>query len=154
MFQDDVPTTQQNLAQYMQSRLVEPLGFTNPSAWLVDPFGVELGFGGLAVTARDFARIGELYRNGGRVDGNQIVPEGWVSASVTASAPHLQPGKVVVGGVTAYEGYGYQWWLPPGDRGEFSAVGVYNQFVYVDPTSGVTIVKLSANRTYGTTEAC
>ncbi len=144
--------TQQNLAQYMQSRLVEPLGFTNPSAWLVDPFGVELGFGGLAVTARDFARIGELYRNGGRVDGNQIVPEGWVSASVTASAPHLQAGKVVVGGVTAYEGYGYQWWLPPGDRGEFSAVGVYNQFVYVDPTAGVTIVKLSANRSYGTTE--
>jgi CubicO group peptidase (beta-lactamase class C family) len=35
-------------------------------------------------------------------------------------------------------------------RGEFSAIGVYNQFVYVDPSRGVTIVKLSANRAYGT----
>jgi CubicO group peptidase (beta-lactamase class C family) len=141
-----------DLADFMQSRLIEPLGFTNPSAWLVDPLGVELGFGGLAVTARDFARIGELYRNGGRVDDRQVVDADWVAASVTASAPHLQSGNVVVGGITTYEGYGYQWWLPPGDRGEFSAVGVYNQFVYVDPTAGVTIVKLSANRTYGTTE--
>ena len=49
------------------------------------------------------------------------------------------------------EGYGYQWWRPAGDRGDFSAIGVYNQFVYVDPASAVTIVKLSANRAYGTT---
>ena len=31
------------------------------------------------------------------------------------------------------------------------AVGIYNQFVYVDPSREVTIVKLSANRAYGTT---
>ncbi|HEX4087885.1 MAG TPA: hypothetical protein VHZ33_04165, partial [Trebonia sp.] len=47
-------------------------------------------------------------------------------------------------------GYGYQWWLPAGGRGEFMAVGVYNQYVYVDPANAVTIVKLSANRAYGT----
>ena len=144
--------TREDLADFMQSRLCEPLGFTNPGAWLVDPLGVELGFGGLALTARDYARIGELYRNGGRVDDRQVVPAEWVSASVTASAPHLQAGHVVVGGHTTFEGYGYQWWLPPGDRGEFEAVGVYNQFVYVDPTSAVTIVKLSSNRRYGLTE--
>ena len=144
--------TGQSLSEFMQSRLVEPLGFTNPSAWLVDPLGVELGFGGLAVTARDYARIGELYRNGGRVDDLQVVDAEWVQSSVTASAPHLQSGKVVVGGITTPEGYGYQWWLPPGEHGEFEAVGVYNQFVFVDPVAGVTIVKLSANHTYGTTE--
>ncbi|MEI6374213.1 MAG: serine hydrolase [Actinomycetes bacterium] len=144
--------TGESLADFMQSRLCEPLGFTNPGAWLVDPHGVELGFGGLALTARDYARIGELYRNGGRVGDQQVVAEEWVAASLTVSAPHLQSGVVVVGGHTTFEGYGYQWWLPPGDRGEFDAVGVYNQFVYVDPTAGVTIVKLSSNRTYGLTE--
>ncbi|MEI6231087.1 MAG: serine hydrolase [Actinomycetes bacterium] len=144
--------TGQDLADYMHSRLVEPLGFTYPGAWLVDPQGVELGFGGLALTARDYARIGELYRNGGRVGDLQVVDADWVKASVTASAPHLQSGKVVVGGITTPEGYGYQWWLPPGEHGEFEAVGVYNQFVFVDPIAGVTIVKLSANHTYGTTE--
>ena len=57
---------------------------------------------------------------------------------------------MVVGGHGFPAGYGYQWWIPAGDRGEFSAIGVYNQFVFVDPSRGVVIVKLSANRTYGT----
>ena len=37
-----------------------------------------------------------------------------------------------------------------GDEGDYAAIGVYNQFVYVDPASNTTIVKLSANRRYGT----
>ena len=47
-------------------------------------------------------------------------------------------------------GYGYQWWLPEVDPGEFSAIGIYNQFVYVHPQARTVIVKLSANRAYGT----
>jgi CubicO group peptidase (beta-lactamase class C family) len=47
-------------------------------------------------------------------------------------------------------GYTYQWWLPEGDRGEFSAIGIYNQCVYVDPSRDVVIVKLPANRACGT----
>ncbi len=39
--------------------------------------------------------------------------------------------------------------VPAGDRGEYSAIGVYNQFVYVDPTARSAVVKLSANRRYG-----
>ena len=46
-------------------------------------------------------------------------------------------------------GYGYQWWLPEGDLGDYSAIGVYNQFVHVDPALGTVIVKLSANPAYG-----
>lgn len=38
-----------------------------------------------------------------------------------------------------------------GERVEFSAIGVYNQFVYVAPTARTVIVKLSANPAYGTT---
>ena len=62
----------------------------------------------------------------------RVVPADWVRDSTTAGAPH-------------------QWWLPDGDRGEFSAIGIYNQFVYVDPSRAVVIVKLSSNRAYGTT---
>jgi len=48
-------------------------------------------------------------------------------------------------------GYGYQWWLPDGGLGDYSAIGVYNQFIYVDPAHETVIVKLSANPAYGTT---
>ena len=139
-----------SVADYMQAKLVEPLGLGDPGYWFVDPTGVEMGFGGLNLTARDYAAFGELYRNGGAWNGTQIVPEDWVRVSTRSTAPHTAPGQPVLAGTRLAEGYGYQWWLPAGNRGDFMALGVYNQMIYVDPASAVTIVKLSANRSYGT----
>ena len=49
-------------------------------------------------------------------------------------------------------GYGYQWWLPGfGDTQDYAAIGVYNQFIYVNPRERTVIVKLSANSNYGRT---
>ena len=45
-------------------------------------------------------------------------------------------------------GYGYQWWLPPQPEGDFMAVGVYNQFIFVSPRNGIVIAKTSANPHY------
>lgn len=140
-----------SLADYMHTKLMRPLGMESSGYWLTDPAGMELALGGLNLTARDFAKIGELYRNGGRWAGQQIVPQSWVESSVVPDSAHLAPGKVIVGGHVFPFGYGYQWWVPEGERGEFAAIGIYNQFVYVDPSRGTVIVKLSANRKYGTT---
>lgn len=146
-----IATTGRSIANYMQEKLGQPLGMEAPGYWIVDSAGVELALGGLNLSARDFAKIGELYRNQGVWGGKQIVPQSWVAASIRSDAAHLEPGKVIVGGHVFPFGYGYQWWIPQGKIGEFSAIGVYNQFVYVDPSRGVVIVKLSANHKYGTT---
>jgi len=145
-----VSATGRSLTDYMQEKLCGPLGFESDSFWLVDPAGMEMAFAGLNLTARDFARLGELYRNGGRWNGQQIVPEAWVMASIRADAAHLEPGQPILADHPLDLGYGYQWWLPAGDRGEFTAMGIYNQLVYVDPSRAVVIVKLSANPAYGT----
>jgi CubicO group peptidase (beta-lactamase class C family) len=140
----------QTVAAYMQAKLVEPLGLTDPGYWVIDPAGIEMGYAGLNLTARDYAAFGELYRTGGAWSGRQLVPADWVRVSTRSTARHTAPGQPVIAGVRLPQGYGYQWWLPEGDRGDFMAIGVYNQYVYVDPASAVTIVKLSANRAYGT----
>ncbi|WP_071288090.1 serine hydrolase domain-containing protein [Mycolicibacterium llatzerense] len=147
-----VSATGRSITDYMQEKLVEPLGISSPTYWLVDSAGMEVAFAGLVMTARDYAKFGELYRNGGRWRGQQVVPASWVEASLTADAEHLQPGRPIIGSHPLNLGYGYQWWLPAGDSGEFSAIGVYNQFVYVDPIKKIVIVKLSANRMYGTSD--
>ena len=77
-----------------------------------------------------------------------MVPAEWVHDSVTPDAPHLMPGLDPEYPI----GYGYQWWVPQGDEGEFSAIGVYNQFIYVNPARRIVIVKLSANSDYGLTD--
>ncbi len=144
-----IGATGRSIADYMYEKLVVPLGMESSSHWLTDTAGVEWAYGGLTVTARDFAKIGELYRRGGDWHGTQVVPAEWVQRSLVFDKPHLEPGQTVIGDEVLPTGYGYQWWLYPGDRGDFSAIGIYNQHVYVDPPTGAVIVKLSANRTYG-----
>ena len=147
-----IEATGRSLTDYMQEKLCEPLGMEFPSYWLLDGKGREMAFAGLNMTARDFAKLGQLFLDRGVSDGRQIVPAEWVAASTTFDAPHLAPNKPLVSDHAFPLGYGFQWWLPPGDRGEFSGIGVYNQYVYVDPSRGVVIVKLSANPAYGTSK--
>ncbi|MGC2942077.1 MULTISPECIES: serine hydrolase domain-containing protein [unclassified Brevibacterium] len=142
--------TGHSVADYMQEKLVNPLGFESPGYWVTDLAGTEMSYAGLNLTARDFARLGELYRNEGSWQGRQIVDEQWVRDSTSINSAIREPGKPLVGDHAMSLGYGYQWWIPAGDRGGYSAIGVLNQFVYVDPETESVIVKLSANRNYGT----
>jgi CubicO group peptidase (beta-lactamase class C family) len=142
--------TGRSIADLTQTQLWDPLGMESTAYWMVDNDGVEMAFGGLNATARDYAKIGELFRNRGNWKGTQIVSADWVQASVTPDAPHLQYG--VNNMSDDIMAYGYQWWLLDGDEGEYSAIGVYNQFIYVNPAKDLVIVKLSANRLYGTTD--
>jgi len=146
-----VKATGRSITDYMQEHLFEPLGMESDGYWLLDPTGREMAFGGLNLTARDFAKLGELYRRGGEWNGRQIVPAAWAAASVVPDAPHLEWGRPVIAGGNLPDGYGYQWWLIPGGLDQYSAIGVYNQWVFVSPHDRVTIVKSSATRTYGTT---
>jgi CubicO group peptidase (beta-lactamase class C family) len=142
--------TGRTVTDYMQEKLWQPLGMESDGYWLVDGENMEMAFGGLNATARDYAKLGELFRQGGNWHGKQIVSEEWVKASVTPDAPHLMPGDNPNSDYPM--GYGYQWWLMDGDEGEYSAIGVYNQFIYVNPVANIVIVKLSANSDYGMTE--
>ena len=76
-------------------------------------------------------------------NGKQILPREWVKDSMDISAKYSRPGS----NYDAYNaiGYGYQWWVPEGDQGEFMAIGVYGQWIYVNPSRQVIIVKASAD---------
>lgn len=139
--------TGQSLTSYMQSKLWDPLGMNHDAHWVVDPDNVEMAFGGLNATALDYARLGELHRLDGNWQGQQLVSSAWVRAATTPDAPHVMPNRPDDPDYGL--GYGYQWWVPGGSDREFMAIGVYNQLIYVNPSADTTIVKLSANPTYG-----
>jgi CubicO group peptidase (beta-lactamase class C family) len=139
-------TTGKTQADYLEEKLWSPLGMESDAYWITDDQGVEFAAGGLIATLRDFAKLGRLYANGGRWNDVQIVPADWVHASITPDAPHLVPGKRASS--DSAWGYGFQWWVPD-DSGAFSAVGIYNQFVYINPAMHLVIAKTSANHSYG-----
>jgi CubicO group peptidase (beta-lactamase class C family) len=136
-----------SLTEYMQSRIWDRVGMEHDARWLVDATGMELALGGLNVSLRDYARFGELYRNGGILRGRRIVPAAWVAESTTPDGPHLMPGKDNPASSSSW-GYGYQWWIPDPDMGDYTAAGIYNQYIYVHPGAGVVIAKNSANHRY------
>jgi len=47
-------------------------------------------------------------------------------------------------------GYAYQWWVPEGNEGEFTAIGVWGQYLYVNPAKKIIIVKSSADPGFDT----
>ncbi len=138
-----VRATGQDLATYTSEKLWKPLGMELDAFWMVDDSGMEMAFGGLNAGLRDYARFGRLFLNRGEWNGRQVIPVAWVEASVTPDAPHLVPGPKP-DTINAL-GYGYQWWLPADWRGDFVALGVYNQMIYVDPQHRMVIAKNSAN---------
>ena len=135
------------LTDLLREKIWHPLGMEHKSLWMIDGEGMEMAMGGLQATLRDMAHLGRLYLHEGSWNGKQIVPAQWVHDSVTPGAPHLMPGKNNPGSASSF-GYGYQWWIPSKPHGDFVAVGIYDQYMYTDPTTGIIIAKTSANKRY------
>jgi CubicO group peptidase (beta-lactamase class C family) len=88
------------LEAYAHEKLFKPLGIKK-HRWQYTPMGVANTAGGLRMTAREYARFGQLYQNKGRWNGKQIIPEDWVAASFTKHQKVNPNGSLH---------YGYLWW--------------------------------------------
>jgi CubicO group peptidase (beta-lactamase class C family) len=135
--------TGKTLAEVASRDVWTPMGAEFDATWNLDrDGGIEKGFCGLNATARDFARIGQMVLDNGRVGDRQVVPSEWIDRIST-------PGDKPIDDW----GYSGQFWFPPNsdgdsDRGgDVTALGVYGQYVWIDPASETVIVKLSDHGT-------
>ena len=138
--------TDMPLREYLYKRIWSKIGTESDAYYIADKTGTDMALGGLNATLRDFSKFGQLYLNEGSWDGEQIVPKSWVVKSHTPDAPHLMPNA---GDLSSSEwGYGYQWWIPGDPLTDYTAHGIFNQFIYVDPLSNVVIAKTSSNHRF------
>jgi CubicO group peptidase (beta-lactamase class C family) len=120
------------VAQYLSEKLWAPLGMESSATWwLAAPGGLEIGGSGLSATLRDYARFGLFLLNDGVIDGQRVLPEGWVAEASS---------RKVIGGEEVE--YGYMLW--PLHGRSYAAIGIFGQFVFVDPERRLVVAMWSA----------
>ncbi|MCQ4630289.1 beta-lactamase family protein [Shinella sp. CPCC 100929] len=123
--------------------LWKPMGAKGNADISVDAIGTPRTAGGVSMTARDLARLGELLRNGGARDGKQIVPEAWIrDMQENGDKEAWQQGR----NVDLPNGRYRSQWYQSGEADQaFCAIGIHGQWLYVDPSTETVIVKLSSH---------
>jgi len=147
------------ILDYAREKLFDPLGIvTHPAwegsdpntkngfndagfGWLIDSTGVHSGGYGLRLTAPDLLKIGQLYLDGGRWKGRQLVSESWVRES-TSNQLTAEQGNGVE--------YGYLWWVTnePEATG-YVAAGSWYQRIFVIPARRLVIAVTADDSNYG-----
>jgi hypothetical protein len=124
---------------YANQRLFAPLGIPEVTAaeWGSDPQGVTFGGIGLHLTPEELARFGLLILQGGRWDGAQVVPAGWVADSLTEHTALTAADNETYGGHD--RAYGYLWSILP-NEGYYAAFGWRGQHLYVLPEQNMVVV--------------
>ncbi len=120
------------------------LGCQGEAVVATDVDGVALAGGGLAASARDWARLTMLQLDGRVADGDRarLLDEAWLRDCAVPSLPFLRPGRLP-SAMTTHAGFGYHWW-PLDDEGRrVTADGSRGQFGFVDRDLGVAVVKTS-----------
>ena len=117
----------QSLEEYAASKLFGKLGISQ-ALWEQLPNGYPNGGAGLALRARDLAKIGQLYLQLGKSGTIQVLPESWVTASTSIQTPSSLP-------------YGFLWWLDNSNSSPvFYANGYGGQIIYVVPEQNLVVV--------------
>jgi len=123
------------LTEYLTEKIWQPYGMEAKASWLVGPDGVEMSGCCIQASTRDFARFGQFILDGGKIDGEKILPDGWLDEATTSQASiGFDPW-----------GYGYQWWTY--DNGAFGARGIFGQSIFIDPERELIIAINSSWKT-------
>jgi CubicO group peptidase (beta-lactamase class C family) len=144
--------TGKSVDQNIAERLWQPLGVERDGYIWLDGSGAEMAGGGLNVTARDAARFGQMILQGGRYNGQQILPEA-VTRRILQPGDHetftrlysQYPGTEWYGRVAW--AYHDQWWTFNNAHKAVSAIGVHGQYIYLDPKAEMVVVKQSSSPT-------
>ena len=119
---------------YLRDRLFAPLGIRN-ACFEPDMSGTPIGSSYLYITARDFARFGQLYLDDGFAQGERILPEGWVEYTTTPAS-------------ASNDGYGSFFWLnkdkywPDIPEDMFNCQGHDGQEIFIIPSKSLVVVVL------------
>ena len=119
----------QNLIEYLTPRLFKPLGIDIPQ-WEINEIGECIGGTGCYLKLRDLAKICQCYADGGKYNGEQIIPEFWTKEATKIQVEFKEN-----------EGYGYLFWIK---NDVFSMTGMFGQIISYFPQYNAVIATMNA----------
>ena len=127
-----------SLAQFAQAQLWQPMGAESDASWLTDVLGREYNCVGFAARLRDWARLGQLVAQQGKIQGRQIVSKAWL-ADCASHGP--QDAQVRHGTMRAEMGYKNFFWHPRPGGAWLMMNGHHGQRVLIDRASQTVLVQ-------------
>ena len=134
-----------HLADLISDRIWQKIGAEEDAYIIVDRIGMPVSGGGLSLGLRDLTRFAEMMRNGGTVNGRQVVPEA-VVADIARGASQENFAK---SGINTLPGWSYrhQWWVAHNNLGVYSARGIHGQAAWIAPGADLVITRFGSHPT-------
>ena len=135
-----------SVSQQLQQRIWQRLGTERDGYMWLDARGEEMAGGGLNITAADAARFGQMILQKGEFNGQQVIPVA-VAEKILQSGDHAPFNRLYQDPWYEQIGFAYhdQWWTFATPHKPVSAIGVFGQFIYIDPVAQMVIVKQSSH---------
>jgi len=137
-----------NLQDFVQENIWSKLGAEHDAYFAVDRAFMPVATGGMNSTLRDAARFGLMIRDRGQYRGQSVIPEAWVDKSLAvdrsleksfdANPKYAQE---------PWQAYHNMWWILDAQAGEYCAVGVHGQVIYINRTTDTVMVWFSSQAT-------
>lgn len=149
LIRDAAGGTLQDVLDLARDELFAPLGMSTVML-SPDATGTPGGASFFHASARDWARLGQLYLDKGRAGDQQILPAGWTAHAASRTLDtgygagfwtNLADGNV--------PGWGVHWGLPSAPKDTYFARGFQGQFVVIVPSERLVMVRLSASGVKG-----
>ena len=135
--------TGKSYAHLIEEELWQPLGARTAATVTLDDHGLAVGNGGISCTARDLALFGQLVLDQGIINGHQVLPKSWVEQTINGASKDVAV-PVYLSSLHPAGSYKNQWWITGSPAREIYAVGIYGQYIWIDPSTRTVIVKFSS----------
>ena len=133
------------LHDFIADRIWSRLGTYHDAAIVVDRAYMPVATGGMLSTLRDAALFGRLILNRGKANNQQIVPAHWVDETLMVDkTDQSRYSNNDLNQDEAWKYYKNMWWILDADKGEYAAVGVHGQVIYINRSQELVIAQFSS----------
>jgi CubicO group peptidase (beta-lactamase class C family) len=120
-------------SKYLEDKIWKPIQMCSNGSWSIDEKNqLEKSFCCIGATALDYAKFGRLYLNKGVWNEKRIISENWYNKSISRDTSNGSSFN-----------YNYCWHIGLKEYGDFMAIGLYKQHIYINPQKNLLIVVLN-----------